>query len=446
MTNERDAEQRELEGLRALASGQPSAPAWSEITAALARHIKRDAASKALSPRNEMILVMELTTESLRELQALPPSSERSERARAMLGRIERVARSEYERFDLIISKDESWERHWQGAFSELDALMRHWPDALRVLGAKDAALFQVYPESSCWTLFRNVDLETDLNIHELYRRHPHLTFTFRASEFEDANADMIPAIRALDLSGQRVDLLLQLARHPGWSGLRSIRLYNMSLGVEHILAMSEARMFEGLETLSLRSCALEPHAVAELVEHLDPGSIDHLDLAHNPLGAAGLKHLLSLTAARPTHLDLTRCDLDSSCVARLSRARFARDTLHLGLSDNPVGDAGVAAIADSSSFIGLRALELRRAQLNDDAASALAESVHLLDLRELDVRDNRLTQPGLVSLATSPNLDRLERLHVLGNHLDQRTWLRLIGDEVAHAPLRAHLASQRGC
>lgn len=204
-------------------------------------------------------------------------------------------------------------------------------------------------------------------------------------------------------------------------------------LGDDLVARALDAPMFHKLDTLSLVGCHLREQtadklahlacsptletlnlgsqghpAVVVALEHCELPALTWLSVGHNELFDFHLKAL-----SRHDRLETLRADKGhitaagvSTIIARLPRLR------ELDLQDNPIGDAGVEAIAFSASATSLRRLNLSNTELGSASAEALVESVHLRDLRELSVAHTKLGRAGLKLLAEGP-FDRMEKLAV---------------------------------
>ena len=76
-----------------------------------------------------------------------------------------------------------------------------------------------------------------------------------------------------------------------------------------------------------------------------------------------------------------------------------------LDLSDNPLGDEGVEALAQSPYASYMRSLYLGDVGATDRGAKALADSPHLANLSYLVLTGNGFTQEGKDALSASPHL-----------------------------------------
>jgi uncharacterized protein (TIGR02996 family) len=149
------------------------------------------------------------------------------------------------------------------------------------------------------------------------------------------------------------------------------------------------------------------------------------LDLGGWPLGDLGLQALAESPYLANLHaLGLADCVLrvteDSPLLDLLSRLPRL---IALNLSDNTVGDVGLAALADAPALSGLRTLRLAgqneipfRDLIHAQGAAALAVSAYLTQLTELDLSGNAVGDAGLRHLANSPALQKLKNLD-LGNN-----------------------------
>jgi uncharacterized protein (TIGR02996 family) len=87
--------------------------------------------------------------------------------------------------------------------------------------------------------------------------------------------------------------------------------------------------------------------------------------------------------------------------------------TFFLDLSAQPLGDDGVARLADAPLLAHAHGLNLGSTFVGDDGLEALAHSPHLTALRELYLNDNPITDEGIRQLVLSPIAEQLEILDV---------------------------------
>jgi uncharacterized protein (TIGR02996 family) len=149
----------------------------------------------------------------------------------------------------------------------------------------------------------------------------------------------LTPALRALDLGGNPVDIAPLLASAAALPRLESLRLAKTEPGPVGVRAIASGDFARSLRALYFAS---------------------------NRLGPVAVKHLTGAEA--------------------LSGLRV------LDLSDNPVNDSGATALARSPHLVGLLALNLRRSGIGDTGARALLDSPTLSSLIHLDLHNNALS------------------------------------------------------
>jgi uncharacterized protein (TIGR02996 family) len=164
------------------------------------------------------------------------------------------------------------------------------------------------------------------------------------------------------------------------------------------------------------RALAASPHL----------GRLKELWLYRNDIGDAGVEAL----AAAPwllglRHLDLQENGLSAAAVSALT-AWGSRQLAWLSLANNPVGDEGLIALANSALLGGVRSLWLSRCGIGDAGVTALAASPRAAGLCSLDLARNQITDRGAEALARSPHLGQLKNLTLNDNPLSwppRRPW-----------------------
>lgn len=137
-----------------------------------------------------------------------------------------------------------------------------------------------------------------------------------------------------------------------------------------------------------LSANALPPEAAGALASSALVASLRTLDLSQNPIGDEGVEALargapLGLLDA----LSLRGVGLTDRGLARLASARWAPSSLSLG--DNAIGDEGARALAASPACARLRRLDLAGNGLTDEGVEALAASPYLRGLEKLSLGNN---------------------------------------------------------
>jgi Ran GTPase-activating protein (RanGAP) involved in mRNA processing and transport len=99
-----------------------------------------------------------------------------------------------------------------------------------------------------------------------------------------------------------------------------------------------------------------------------------------------------------------------------------------LDLSENPLGDAGVEALANGGGLSSLRELRLSGIGLGARGCAMLALGPWSAGLERLDLSDNALSDEGALALM-SGRWGALRRLEVRGGRLSPQAWARLEGE-----------------
>jgi uncharacterized protein (TIGR02996 family) len=182
--------------------------------------------------------------------------------------------------------------------------------------------------------------------------------------------ASQLPLLGSLDLSGNRVShgSLWPLLERQLTPALRALDLGGNQLDVASLLA--DAPALPRLETLRLAKTVPGPAGVRAIVSAPQASDLRGLYLGSNRLGPLAVKHL--------------------------ARAETLAGLRVLDLSDNPVTDSGATALADSPHLSGLLAINLRRAAMGDAGARALLDAPALSGLIHLDLHDNAFS-PAIV-------------------------------------------------
>lgn len=202
--------------------------------------------------------------------------------------------------------------------------------------------------------------------------------------------------LESLDLGGNSLTdtAVTALCQRPTCGTLRSL-----TLDGNHITDAGFAELMTSPALFALRTLRLAGNSI-----HLGPEwartvgmPMPHLhtvDLSGNRLGGYGDMHLGEATGfMRVKTLLLDRCRLTPADIGSILPLRVLAE---LSLNENPLGNAGIAALAESPYFRLLRTLNLVRTEAGDIAADCLAGSVSLAPLHRLDLRENRLSVPAV--------------------------------------------------
>lgn len=147
-----------------------------------------------------------------------------------------------------------------------------------------------------------------------------------------------------------------------------------------------------GLARLDLDHNNLEDGTLRRIAGHEGLDSLEHLTFRGNQPTPRGVRALASDgTFPVLAHLDLSKCKLVGESVRRLIGGNLAAVT-ELILAENPCGDEGATALAESEWSVNLERLDLSTCGIADAGALALAASPSLRSVGLLDLRGNTLT------------------------------------------------------
>ncbi len=179
---------------------------------------------------------------------------------------------------------------------------------------------------------------------------------------------------------------------------------------LEHVRGLNFAR--RGLGGEQIQALAASPHLARLASLDLRDANLYWEEKALALAGALGA----------PCRLLMGR--VPGGFVQALADSRAAPALRHLALRSLPL-EAG-ATLASSPSFSGLVTLSLESCSLRDAGIKALADSTSLTSLRNLDLSRNWFTGAGVEFLEASPLLPRLRRLRLCEMRLDAADLARL--------------------
>jgi serine/threonine protein kinase/hemoglobin-like flavoprotein/Ran GTPase-activating protein (RanGAP) involved in mRNA processing and transport len=250
--------------------------------------------------------------------------------------------------------------------------------------------------------------------------------------------ANALLDLREIDLGGNNLGPSGSMLLAGSWfvRRLEHLDLTDNGLGDAGVAALLGSAHLSGLRWLSLGQNGITASGASLLVD-ASP-QLEHVDLAHNPLGDGCASALAdALAKLRLSRLSVAGCELSGASLATLcDAARLCA----LDAARNPVGPAGAEALSAAAGLRSLEELELSHAALGPDGAAALAASPHLAGLRCLTLRSNHLGDAGINALvAGAPRLSRLELLGLEDNQLGPDA-----AEALAASPLSGHLTSLR--
>ena len=204
------------------------------------------------------------------------------------------------------------------------------------------------------------------------------------------------------------------LATNPGFKGLRTLSLGNISFGDEGAALLASAPNLTALETLRIGYCTLSPIGAKLLTKHASWPRLRTLCLNGNHVGDSGARELASspaLTGLRV--LLLSESGVGEAGATALARSMFLTNLTSLQLSGCPIGSEGLRALATSTNLRSLRVLVVSNANLTGRDVVALLRSPLGGHLSVLNVQGCPFDAETAAVIVATPGLQNLERLLV---------------------------------
>ena len=215
------------------------------------------------------------------------------------------------------------------------------------------------------------------------------------------ARSSHLTRLEALDLGFTDLgDKGLQvLAASPVFAPLRSLQINdNGHLGLPGMRAIADSPHLTSLVELDVGGNGLSAVALQPLFEGPPGDRLSRLVLTENRLGDAGVAALVASPAfarmaQRDRSLNLRRVEMGPAGARALAASPALQFVESLDLEGNMLGDAGLAALAASPHLTQIRELILRDNRIGDDGARALSRSAIMEPIRVIDLMDNMITQ-----------------------------------------------------
>lgn len=187
------------------------------------------------------------------------------------------------------------------------------------------------------------------------------------------ARSPHLTNLRHLNVGGKWYDPYYSISRSP-----------SQAIGDKGFAALVGSPWFPQLETLQMIDAGVRPAGLNALTQIQGPLALRELDLSLNPLGAAGIKALAQGPVVETVRrLQLRACSLNDVAARHLAAAPFCR-LRSLALGYNSIGAEGVRTLADTAALAGLWQLDLTDNVFGEDGLMALAGSTHFTQLVEL--------------------------------------------------------------
>ncbi len=239
---------------------------------------------------------------------------------------------------------------------------------------------------------------------------------------------------------------LVALGRSPHLARLHTLRVESLTLDRALLRRLSRERAFPALRALEAIRCTVPSDADEEFVRLVEARALDAVDLTWTRASAALTSALRArlgdallprpaLRGTRPDELrarvrfgalHLANNDIDGARLAVILGGGPYPEVTTLVLSDNPIGDAGVEAVARSGAFPSLLKLNVDAAGITIAAARILAGARGFDHLESVWLGEVARTAPdggfadedaAVLELARSASLPSLREVHC------RKTW-----------------------
>jgi hypothetical protein len=173
-------------------------------------------------------------------------------------------------------------------------------------------------------------------------------------------------------------EMIATVARSAHAAHLRTLTASDSACTDAAAFELARSPHLKRLVTLFLVSGQIGPEGAEALTAGSLP-DLEELTLRGNPIGDRGALALARFVASRADpYLDLWNTGVTAEGIVALVESGLLAGRIDLHLDDNPIGDAGAAALAGCRDLAGLRSLWLWDVGMTDAAAQALLSSSHL--------------------------------------------------------------------
>lgn len=220
--------------------------------------------------------------------------------------------------------------------------------------------------------------------------------------------------------------------------GVREVTLVGARVRVEEIAAWLER---EGsISALELVGPWGDEEALDRALELEGMSRIVTLTVRKQPLSSGALHLLAAAPLPALKAVQLVRAQLDDEGVQILSRAVWLGQLAHLALSFNRISDEAAAALVQHEALAGLGGLLIDHNALGDAAAAALATAPLAETLKVLALDHNRIGVRGAEAIAASAALGELAALTMHHNTLGAEGLLALVASPHLSDAIKAEL------
>ena len=236
--------------------------------------------------------------------------------------------------------------------------------------------------------------------------------------------------VKRLQLEQARItgDEIGPLAEAPIAAQMQQLRVHHNRLGDKG--ARWLATKFPALELLDVESAELRASGALTLLSSKQLPRLASLDISRNFIGDDLAKAIDAVELPALRHLACLSNGLQAPTASALARARL--DELRsLDLSENPLRDDALIALAATAGLPKLDVLRLKATGVGVRGLTALAASALGARLRAIDIARNEVDDHGLAALLEG-KLAALDALDLAGSALTIRGVKALAGAPVA--------------
>ena len=225
------------------------------------------------------------------------------------------------------------------------------------------------------------------------------------------------------------VDSIAVLAQASFAGRLLQLRVHHNKLGEPGARVLAE--QFPALELLDVESTELRADGALALLASKRLAKLQSLDLSRNSLGEGLVRALDAIELPALRHLACLANLVEASVTNAFARSRL--DELRsLDLSENPLGDDAVIALAETTRLPKLDVLRVKRTGVGVRGLGVLGASALGSRLRAIDLARNEVDDHGLAALLEGGKLAALAALDLAGSALTIRGVKTLVGSPIA--------------
>ena len=244
-------------------------------------------------------------------------------------------------------------------------------------------------------------------------------------------------SVSHLDVSNRPITEGVVAALVKGVIELESLNLQKTGLSNEQFNTLSVAlEKLSGIKYLNISNNNLDSSIGTRFIAALKADSITDIDISGNYLDDAFLSLVAPFlkSCSKLNTLNLSGCQFSTSGVEALVKALVDSEVVlkELKLSNNKLGDSGVAALVPLLAKKNFKSVKLAGNCVGDPGAEALAAALINSTTEEIDLSNNFVTDKGAVALKSVMESNNLINLNLSSNSVEdevlQKISLQLSG------------------